>query len=205
MKRPETAGFREFATIAGFKPSYITELKKVGRLVLTPDGKRVRVAESLALMADTRDPARAGVAARHAAGRAANGAGAAAQAPPAANAPEDGDTAEAPAPITDPIEASHARRKAKAIADKAEADARKALRDEQLELGELLQADEVEHAVRGAVATFRTSLENLPNTLAPELAALTDEGRIRVVLGEALEHALEELSRKLGTIAKADA
>src|SRR5690606_16487416 len=71
MSRPETAGFREFAALAGFKPSYVTELRKVGRLVLTGDGKRVRVAESLALIEQTRDPAKAGVAARHAAARAA--------------------------------------------------------------------------------------------------------------------------------------
>ncbi|MGH8073724.1 MAG: hypothetical protein ACREO4_06580, partial [Lysobacter sp.] len=62
MTRPETCGFREFATLAGFKPSYITELKSAGRLVLTDDRKKVRVAESLALIDQTRDPARAGVA-----------------------------------------------------------------------------------------------------------------------------------------------
>ncbi|GAB3305701.1 hypothetical protein GCM10027564_06590 [Luteimonas notoginsengisoli] len=202
MSRPEICGLREFAALAGFKPSYITELKNAGRLVLTDDRKKVRVAESLALIDQTRDPARAGVAARHAAARAASAAQADEAAAQAGGAGEGDDAP--PATYSDPVEASHARRKAKAIADKAEADARKALRDEQLELGQLLEADQVDFAVRGAVATFRTSLENLPNTLAPELAALSDEGRIRVVLGEALEHALEELSRKLGTIAKAE-
>ena len=204
MKRPETCGFCEFATLAGFKPSYVTELRKAGRLVLTDDGKRVRVAESLQLLEETRDPTRAGVAARHAANRASK----AAAAPAAGEAGGSGvldDQDDTPAIPADPVEASHARRRAKAIADKAEADARKALRDEQVELGQLLPAEEVEHAIRGAVVTFRGAVENLPDTLAPQLAAITDEGRIRVVLAEAFEHALEELGRKFNNIAKAEA
>lgn len=204
MSHPETCGFREFAGIVGCKPSYVTELRKAGRLFLTDDRKRVRVAESLALIAETRDPSRAGVAARHAAARAAK----AKAAPEPAGAGDDGplsadDGDDLPILPADPVEASHARRKAKAIADKAEADARKALRDEQVELGQLLPAEEVEHAIRGAVVTFRGAMENLPDTLAPQLSAISDEGRVRVVLAEAFEHALEELARKLGAIARA--
>ena len=203
MARPEhakgTTSFAGFARILGKSRSYVTQLKAEGRLALTDDGKRVRIAESHALIRDTADPARAGVAERHAAARTAKGAGGAdapVQAPPEA---DDGDGEDA---IADPIERNDARRKAKAIADKAEADARKALRDEQLELGQLLSVDDVEHALRDAGARLRNTLENLPNTLAPELAAATDEGRVRVLLGEAIEHALEEASRKFGAIAK---
>ncbi len=202
-----TASFSGFARVLGERSaSYVTQLKEAGRLVLTEDGKRVRVTESLALIRATADPSKAGVAARHAAARGKGGAGQAPPpaAPPAqAGAPDDGEEP-IPASFGDAVQDGHARRRAKALADKAETDAKAAERDYRISLGELLQADHVEHAVRGAVATFRTSLENLPNTVAPELAALTDEGRIRVVLGEALEHALEELSRKLGTIAKAE-
>lgn len=203
---PGTASFAGFARMIGVKPSYITELKTAGRLVLTADGKRVRVEESRALIRSTSDPAKAGVVARHAVGR---GRAAATTSPPVAAATTPADTGEdgdqEPARVyTDPVEESHARRRTKALADKAEADARKALRDEQIELGQLLPADEVEHAVRGAVVTFRGALENLPNTIAPELAAISDEGRVRVVLAEALEHALEELARKFGQLARAE-
>ena len=200
MSRPETAGFREFAALAGFKPSYVTELRKVGRLVLTGDGKRVRVAESLALIEQTRDPAKAGVAARHAATRAA-----AASTTTPSPAGDDSDAQDPPVDVTDPVQASHAGRRAKALADKAETDAKAADRDYRISLGELLEAAQVEQAARSAAVTFRGALENLPNTLAPQLSAMTDEGRIRVVLSEAFEHALEELARKFAGIARTEA
>lgn len=201
--------FKQFARILGERsPSYVTELNKAGRLVLTDDGKRVRVAESLELIRSTADPAKAGVVARHAAER-----GQAAPTPPVAPQPAPGapDAAGEPdaapfaePPPADPVEASHARRRAKALADKAETDALVAQRDYQLSLGELLKVADVEQLARTTVTTFRTSLENLPNTLAPELAATADEGRVRVVLGEALEHLLEELARKFGALAQID-
>ncbi|MEO7773588.1 MAG: terminase small subunit, partial [Steroidobacteraceae bacterium] len=62
MTAPETATFSQFAVIAGYKPGYITALRKDGRLVLTEDGKRVKVAESIQLIKDTKDPARIAVA-----------------------------------------------------------------------------------------------------------------------------------------------
>lgn len=203
MNTPGTQTFKQFARTLGVQPSYITELKGAGRLLLSDDGRRVRVAETLALLRDTRDPARAGVAARHAAGREQGGAVAPSAAQAGESAAEGADEA-LPSTFADPVSDGHARRRAKALADKAETDAKAAERDYRLSLGELLEASQVEHAVRDAVATFRTSLENLPNTLAPELAAVSDEGRIRVVLGEALEHALEELARKFASIGRAE-
>lgn len=207
---PDVLGLKAFALHAGFKPGYITQLKAAGRLVLTTDGKRVRVAESLALIRDTADPAKAGVVARHAATRG-KGRGRdtaakpspapAASAPPA---PAPADDAE-PVDFSDPVESSHARRRARALADKAETDAKAAERDYRLSLGELLEAGEVVQVLQAAATTFRTTLENLPSSLAPELAATTDEGRIRVLLQDAHEHALEELSRQFGALAKADA
>lgn len=202
---PETMAFREFADHLRCKPGYVTELRKAGRLVLTDDGKRVRVAESAALIADTRDPAKAGVAARHAATRAAavpspSTAKAAGQLPPSA-APSAADTPPSSFTPDDP----HAKRRAKAMADKEEALARKALRDEQVELGQLLQREDVERAVADAATRLRTTLENVPATLAPELAATTDEGRCRLLLDNALEHVLEDLSRKFAALGRAGA
>ena len=188
---------KAFARILGAAPSYITQLQGEGRLVLTADGKRVRVDESLALIRGTADPVKAGVAARHAASRGA---------PTAASGSEDAEADEiAPDAPADPVQESHARRRAKALADKAETDAKAAERDYRISMGELFEAAEVEHAVRSAVTTFRGSLENLPDILAPELSAISDEGRVRVVLGEAIEHKLEELSRALAALGRKDA
>ena len=58
---PATLGFRKFAELQGWRPSYVTELKGKGHLVLTEDGRQVRVPESLALLADLRDPAKKGL------------------------------------------------------------------------------------------------------------------------------------------------
>ncbi|PRH82619.1 hypothetical protein [Arenimonas caeni] len=182
---------KAFARILGAAPSYITQLQEEGRLVLSADGKKVRVEESLALIRGTADPSKAGVAERHAAARGAPTGAAAAD-------DQDGDDAMP----SDPAQGGDARRRAKALADKAETDAKAAELDYRQRVGELLEAAEVEHLIKSAVTTFRGGLESLPDTLAPELSALSDEGRIRVVLGEAIEHRLEELSRAFGAIAR---
>ena len=188
--------FKAFARILGERsPSYVTQLKGEGRLVLSDDGKRVRVAESLAWVRSTADPGKAGVVARHAAARDD-------EALSSPSATDEAAVGDLEAPSADPVEQSHARRRSKAMADKAETDALAAERDYRRSMGELMEAAAVEHAVRGAVASFRGSLENLPNTLAPELSAMTDEGRIRVLLSEAFEHALEELSRQFAAIGR---
>ncbi|WP_298580551.1 hypothetical protein [uncultured Luteimonas sp.] len=191
---PETLGFRDFARRCGWKASYVTELKDAGRLVLTADGRRVQVAASLRLIEDTRDPSKAGVAARHAATRGA-------ASPSTSAAPEAGqggaggdDEAEDRAPVAydDPL----ALRRARAQAEIQEAALRKALREEQQELGELLQRDDVLAVIADAITTLRTGLENLPNTLSASLAAEQAEERCRVILANGIEHALEQLSRK---------
>ncbi|NLA68086.1 MAG: hypothetical protein GX856_07570 [Gammaproteobacteria bacterium] len=193
---PATLGFRKFAELQGWRPSYVTELKGRGHLVLTEDGRQVRVPESLQLLADLRDPAKIGVAARHAAARA--------EAAPPAGTDDPADADADPGYPTDVVTDSHARRRAKALADKAETDAKAAERDYRLSMGELLEAADVEQTVRSAATTFRGALENLPNTLAPELSSLADEGRVRVVLAEAFEHVLEELSRVFAKIGRAE-
>ncbi len=198
-----TATFTGFARILGERsPSYVTQLKDAGRLVLTDDGKRVRVAESLALIQSTRDPAKAGVAGRHAATRSAS-----ADRPPAKPvAPVAAADAAATDEESEPAPASdydgHSTRRGRALADKAEWDAKVAQRDYEISMGQLLPTADVTASVASAATSLRTALENLPNTLAPELAAATEEGRVRVLLGEAIEHALEEISRKFAAIAR---
>ncbi len=63
----------EFARLLGYDKSRITQLKRAGRIVMSPDGKRVDVEASLARMAETADPGRMDVTERHAANRQAAG------------------------------------------------------------------------------------------------------------------------------------
>lgn len=177
---------KQFARLLDVSPGYITELKQAERLVLNEKGK-VLVDASRARIRETADPAKEGVRARHAEQRG-TGAG-----------DLDGGDVEVTYLANDPV----SLRRARAIADKAEAEARRALREEQVELGQLLQADEVEHAVRAAVSTLRNGLENMPAILAPQVAAEADEAKCRVLITDAIEHALEELARQFTAIAKA--
>ena len=53
-----------------------------------------------------------------------------------------------------------------------------------------------------ATTALRTALENLPATIAPQLAAEPDEDRVCVMLSDALEHMLEDLARRFASIGK---
>lgn len=185
----ETATFREFADFVPCKPSYVTELRKSGRLVLTEDNKRVRVAESLQLIEDTKDPAKRAVAARHAAARAAS-------APPPTDAGEDTDSPAdvEPAPQSSEYHRSRAEREKWA--------AKTAQLEYERSVGKLLDASEVEGAAASAATVLRTSLEAIPAELAPLLAPITDETRVRTMLTERIEHALQECVRQFGLLAK---
>lgn len=198
----ETASFREFAHLRGCKPSYVTQLRKDGRLVLTDDGKRVRVAESIARIRETADPSKVGVQARHAAARA----GAQAQGEPSASQretrPPEHETAaseiEPREPDTEPGDEGFQywrRRSEKAKALAAE-------RENAVAEGKLMDAGEVAAAVASATTALRVRMEALPDTLGPQLAATADENQVRALLTESIEHALEECARQFGTLAK---
>jgi hypothetical protein len=205
LNEPAEISLSEFAATIGYRKSYVTALRKAGRLVLSEDGQRVRVAESLALIESTRSPAHQGVADRHAAARTGADGQRVATVPatPASAAPEPGQADDEPDDTTPT--SPHSERRAKALADKEEALARKAERDEQLELGQLLRTADVESALADAAATLRGALEALPYDLAPELAPITDEGQLRARLVDAIESLLTELSRRFGAMAKREA
>lgn len=190
---PAMASFAEFARLANVKRSYVTALKSAGRLVLSEDGKTVRVAESLERIAATRDPSRAAVVERHAMAR-----GLAASAETGSAAPEAGDGAgeegEAPEEAQPPYYAEAKARREHWMALAAERDYRVSMR-------ELLVAAEVEGAVANAVTHLRTRLESLAEMLAPQLAAETDEARCRALVAEQVEHALQELARQFRRLA----
>lgn len=195
---PATESFSAFARRLGVAPSYVTQLRHDDRLVLTGDGKAVQVAESLARIDATRDPAKQGVADRHAAARAAVSAPAPAQAPaPAPNPPESppvGST-ESPEPAAT-SEFQHWRereQRAKALA---------AERANDLADGKLLVAEEVCSVVTAIITTLRTQNERLVESLAPQLVAQPDETRLRAILIEAVEASHADCARALRTLAK---
>ncbi len=185
---PATATFREFADLIKRKPSYVTQLRQADRLVLTDDGKRVRVAESIARIEATRDPSKIGTVARHAQARGDD-------VPPAAGIDADGDDEPSAQDARDPkFQASRAMRENYlALAAK---------RDYEREIGLLMVAADVESAIASAGTQLRRTLEQLPDNLAPRLAAETDEARIRSIMAEEIHHALQELAREFATIAK---
>lgn len=194
MSETNVATAKQLASILGFSPSYITQLKEQGRLVQSNDGKRFLVEESLTLIKQTGDPTKVGVAARHAAAR---GASVPSDASVPAEGEDGGDAPMAPAP-DDPL----AKRRALAQALAEEAKARKLQRDEDVELGNLLPVDEVRSAISHAVTALRADLDNLPAILAPQLAAEREEDRVRVILRDAIEHIEREFARKAAAIAK---
>ncbi|MBL8302628.1 MAG: hypothetical protein JNM26_07645 [Ideonella sp.] len=184
MTTPATLTQRQFADHIGCRPSYVTKLKQEGRLVLTDDAKRVRVAESIARIEATRDPAKRAVAERHADERGAAlavGEGAAAS------------VAEDPAILANPdYQAARAKREHFAAE-------REEMRYRQ-EAGELMVAAEVEGAVASILTELRTRLEALPDVLGPQLAPVTDETQIRARLADEIEIALGEVARRFGEI-----
>jgi len=103
-----------------------------------------------------------------------------------------------------PAESEYALRRARALAAKEEALARKAQREELIELGSLLARDDVLAAVSEAGVQFRMRLEQLPAVIAPQLAAAADEAQVRVLLREALDGVLAALSRAFAAIAPAE-
>lgn len=184
-----TATFAEFAALLGCKRSYVTELKKAGRLVLTAEG-RVDVAASRARIEATRDPSKAGVAARHAAARTPHTDEAAARAESAA-APAREDPA--PGAPSDDAAASQGYQHWRERSERARAIAGE--RENAVAEGRLLDATDVERNLAAAITALRSRLEALPDTLGPQVAAIADEDRVRALLAGEIEHALEECAR----------
>lgn len=199
----QTLGFREFATHMGWRPGYVTELRKAGRLVLSEDGRRVLVQASVERINATRDPSKEGVRERHAAARAAQasegalpGADAIVGEPHGARGAIGDDDYPDDDNLGADINSPHQLRRAKALADKEEANARKALREEALEMGQLLVREEVVAVIAEAVVELRRKLELLPTTIAAALAATDSEEEVRSLLRDNIESALDATSKK---------
>lgn len=161
---PAEMGKREFAAHLRCSPGYVTQLIGAGRLVLTNDGRRVRVAESIERMRATSSPDRAAVAQRHAEARggalghleAAGLAGGQDEAASAAQPPQEA----AAAGGSD--EVNYQRARARNEHFKA---AKAQLEFEQLS-GKLVDAAEVRAAGAEAGAAIRRALDGLPGLIA---------------------------------------
>jgi hypothetical protein len=171
-----------FARRIGMSRQHVTNMKQRGELVM--DGDQVDVEASEARMADFKDPSKQPVADRHAAERVQK-----------ADAPPE------PA-IPDPVagRAGSAYQQARAMREKyAAMDAKT---EWEKKNRNLLPADEVRGAVADGDAMVRNRLEALPDILAPQLAAIGDEQKIRALLQDYIEQTLTEISRSFYDLAK---
>lgn len=186
---PTTATRSEFARLQGWKPSYVTELAATGRLVLSPDGKRVLVPESLERIAATRDPARLANTQRHAANR-----------------------ADAAAPVVDiaiPTTTHHPQHDAPGVGydfqnAKAKREHYAAEREHAAylkEAGELNERSKVDAAFAHAGATIRAKLESLPSLMPPLLYGQS-ESAIQNALAEQVERVLRDMADTFARLSK---
>ena len=193
ITRPELA-----ALIGARAASYINELEKTGRAIRAPDGKHWLKAESLAAYRAGRDPSKQGVADRHAAARAASAPQAAPNQPAAPYAPADAPERDS-APTRPGAEAiGSSYQQARAVKEKFFA--LEAKRAYEVAIGSLRDAKEVEGIVATAMTEIRLRLQNLAVSLAPVIAAQTDEAQARATLTDAFEHTLRSASHHFDSL-----
>ncbi len=190
---PALMSFAEFARHAGFKASYVTQLKREGRLVLSDDGKAVRAAESLARIHETRDPSKAAVAARHAAARASTAASSEAPAPPA-DATDD-DEPDAGLLVRHDYQTARAKREHIA-AETAELEFRKLA-------GELIEVSALRPVLAGAVATLCAALDRIEHDVVPVLVCL-DEEAMRVQIRDYVDTVRSDLSESFAKMGRGE-
>nr|WP_312231133.1 terminase small subunit [Pseudomonas sp.] len=167
----------EFADSRGWSRPYVSKLVSQGRLVLTDDGKKIDVEASLALLGETADPSKAGVAERHQRDRAEKGVHAHVSplAPPS-TAPGAGGG--------DSYQKARAHRETY-LALLAE--------DEFLKgRGELVVRKAVDTAAFNTARTVRDLFLGLPPKIAGELIAITDTWEMERKLTELFRGVLED-------------
>ncbi len=167
----------EFARHLGVAKSYVTALKKAGRLVMTDTGL-VEVEASIALIAKTADPNRDDVAQRHA---------------------EQRETPTAPMSPTSMSETSSETNKignsyqaARAVKEKYAALSAKL--EYEKNSGDLIPKADVDFVLSDYGATLRGMMENLADRLAPVVYPLTTLEETHAALEEAATAILAEIS-----------
>lgn len=192
---PDVLSFSAFAKLQGVRPSYVTKLKDHGRLVLTDDGRRVRVAESIARIEQTAG-GRVDVSARHAAARNAGGDKTPSDKPRATEQKKNGANAQA---WQDERLVDAKLRKESAQADQEE------MKAAQMR-GELIPREDVDAAMKFIGGAVRAALEVFPDQTAPLVAPISDLADVNETLaqacrdvlhgvGEAIDRQKKELER----------
>lgn len=176
----------QFASHLGRHRSYVTELKQKGLIVMRAG--KVDVEASEKLMTELADPAKQAVADRHEENR---------QHKSEDSADGQIDTKEKGIFGRAIIEQ---RRKIQLNIDNEKLI--EVRRKNKIEAGQLLITDEARAAVADGDAIIRNRLESLPDVLAPQLAAETDEQKIRMLLFDQVEQLLSDLSRSFYQLAK---
>lgn len=164
----------EFARHINKQRSYITQLKHEGRIVMSDDGKRVLVNESINLLKETADYNRDDVTKRHAEEREKKSRG------------DEYDWLE----DADPNKTTLA--KGRAIEQHYKA--LSARMDYKASIGDLVSKDEVKNAVLDIVSTFRQSIENFPHRVAADLVG-KDVDFIRSTLRQEVYQVLTDLQK----------
>lgn len=165
----------EYAAARGWSRQYVGKLAKQGRLVMAPDGKRVDVAATDALLSNTADPSKAGVTERHQRERVEKGVHV--QLSPSAPA--------LPA-LDDRVDYQQARaHREHYLAELAKDELAK-------NRGALVERGTVDHAAFAAARTLRDLLLGLPAQMAGELIAITDPWEMERRLTDHLRRALDD-------------
>lgn len=171
----------EFAARMGWSKPYVSKLVKQDRLVLAEDG-RVDVAATQALLKDSADPSKTGVADRHQRDRVEKGVGVHV----VADAPVTAPVLEVPAAGFD-FQKSRAQREFY-LAALAENEARKSS-------GELVERQAVENAAFATGRMLRDLLLGLPKQISPGLSAINDPWELERQLTTHLRRVLDDASR----------
>lgn len=187
MTEPTYLSKSAFAARIGRSPSYITWLKDNNRLVLSPDGKKVDVLATDALILETADPSKAAVAARHHQDRLQRDVHS--QLSPLV----EPTTTAAPQPPIAPAGQQPDFQKARAhreyyLAQLAEAEFHKVQ-------GSLVEMKAVSVGAYNAGRMLRDQLLGMSPQLAPELASMTDPWEIEKHLTAAIRRSLEDAER----------
>jgi len=173
----------EFAELMGWTKGYVSQLKQAGRLVFSVDGK-VDVEASKIKIAETEDPNRDDVKARHANERASDS-----KVNEIGSHTATGKSKKDKEP-KDPSRDSFSQSRAKEQQFKA----LEAELDYQERIGKLVARDAMKDAIGDMVTTFRQNLENMPHRISAELVG-KDINDIRITLKQAVHHVLTQLEK----------
>lgn len=170
-----TATLSEFAARINRAPSYVTKLKQAGRLVLTEDGKRVRVTDSVRRIAETESG-------QHERGR-------------EYQRKKRGDP---PAAGGDGEDETTGKRN-RAYWDNRLAEANAKLKEKELaeRTGALVPREDVDFVLNDYGATLRGLLENLADRLAPQVYPLGTLEETHAAISEAIDDLQREMAETM--------